>query len=123
MPEYSKKIKSELVKLKKKAFLTAQKSELEILSKEFDKKQIVILKFGSEYCDPCHALECELEDVDDEFEDVSVLMIDTDESPSLAEQFDVFSLPTMIIYKSRDYLLYHGEGVVLAQDINEFIGK
>jgi len=37
MPEYSKKIKSELVKLKKKAFLTAQKSELEILSKEFDK--------------------------------------------------------------------------------------
>ena len=93
------------------------------LSQEFEKKQIVILKFGSEYCDPCHALECELEDVDDEFEDVSVLNIDTDESPSLAEQFDVVQLPTMIIYRSRDSLLYHGEGIVLAQDINGFMGK
>jgi thioredoxin 1 len=94
-----------------------------ILEQEFEKKQIVILKFGSEYCEPCHALECELEEVDDEFEDVSVLNIDTDESPSLAEQFDVFQLPTMLIYTSRETLLYKGEGVVLAQDINAFIGK
>jgi thioredoxin 1 len=95
----------------------------EILDREFEKRQIVILKFGSEYCEPCHALECELEEVDDEFDDVSVLNIDTDESPSLAEQFDVFQLPTMIIYKSRDLLIYKGEGVVLAQDINRFIAK
>ena len=94
-----------------------------ILEQEFEKKQIVILKFGSEYCEPCHALECELEEVDDEFEDVSVLNIDTDESPSLAEQFDVFSLPTMIIYKNRETLIYHGEEVVLSQDINKIIGK
>ncbi len=95
----------------------------EILDREFEKKQIVILKFGSEYCEPCHALECELEEVDDEFEDVSVLNIDTDESPSLAEQFDVFQLPTMMVYTSRDTLLYHGEEVILSQDINKIIGK
>jgi len=95
----------------------------EILNREFEKKQTVILKFGSEYCEPCHALECELEEVDDEFEDVSVLNIDTDESPSLAEQFDVFQLPTMIIYKNRETLLYHGEEVVLSQDINKIIRK
>jgi len=106
------------------AFIEVDEDDFEeILTQEFEKKQIVILKFGSEYCDSCHALECELEDVDDEFEDVSVLNIDTDESPSLAEQFDVFQLPTMIIYRSRGSLLYHGEGVVLAQDINGFIGK
>ena len=95
----------------------------EILAREFEKKQIVILKFGSEYCEPCHALECELEEVDDEFEDVSVLNIDTDESPSLAEQFDVSQLPTMIIYTNRDTLLYYGEEVMLSQDINKIIGK
>ena len=106
------------------AFIEVDEDNFEkILTQEFEKKQIVILKFGSEYCDSCHALECELEDVDDEFEDVSVLHIDTDESPSLAEQFDVFQLPTMIIYRSRASLLYHGEGVILAQDINKFIGK
>ncbi|MDC7234334.1 MAG: hypothetical protein PQJ58_13965 [Spirochaetales bacterium] len=37
MPEYSKKVKAELVKLRKKAFETAQARELELLSREFDK--------------------------------------------------------------------------------------
>ena len=106
------------------AFIEVDEDNFEtILTQEFEKKQIVILKFGSEYCNSCHALECELEEVGDEFEDITVLNIDTDESPSLAEQFDVYQLPTMIIYRSRDSLLYHGEGVVLAQDINEFVGK
>ncbi len=106
------------------AFLEVDEDNFEqVLTEEFDKKQIVILKFGSEFCDPCHALECELEDVDDEFEDVSVLMIDTDESPELAEQYDVYQLPTMVIYRNRANILYHGEGVMLSQDINEIIGK
>lgn len=106
------------------AFIEVDEENFEAtLTQEFDKKQIVILKFGSEYCTSCHALECELEDIDDEFKDVSVLNIDTDESPLLAEQFDVFQLPTMIIYRSRGSLLYHKEGVVLAPDINGFIGK
>ncbi len=106
------------------AFLEVDEENFEqVLTEEFDKKQIVILKFGSQFCDPCHALECELEEVDDEFEDVSVLMIDTDESPELAEQYDVYQLPTMVIYKNRSNVFYHGEGVILAQDINEIIGK
>jgi len=106
------------------AFIEVDEDNFEqVLTEEFDKKQIVILKFGSEFCDPCHALECELEDVDDEFEDVSVLMIDTDESPELAEQYEVYQLPTMVIYKTRTNILYHREGVILAQDINKIIGK
>ena len=106
------------------AFIEVDEDNFEqVLTEEFDKKQIVILKFGSEFCDPCHALECELEDVDDEFEDVSVLMIDTDESPDLAEQYEVYQLPTMVIYKNRTNILYNREGVILAQDINEIIGK
>ena len=106
------------------AFIEVDEDNFEqVLTEEFDKKQIVILKFGSEFCDPCHALDCELEDVDDEFKDVSVLMIDTDESPDLAEQYEVYQLPTMVIYKTRTHILYHKEGVILAQDINEIIGK
>ena len=106
------------------AFIEVDEDNFEqVLREEFDKKQIVILKFGSEFCGPCRALECELEDVDDEFEDVSVLMIDTDKSPELAEQYEVYQLPTMVIYKSRTHILYNREGVILSQDINEIIGK
>lgn len=95
----------------------------EVLAEGFSKKQIVILKFGSEWCEPCHALESELEEVDEENENVSVLMIDTDESADLAGQYSIYQLPTMLIYKNADTILYRGEGVMLAQDIEELINS
>ena len=87
----------------------------------FEKKHTVILKFGSEYCEPCHALECELEDIDDEMEDVSILMVDTSESPELAEQYDIYELPTMLIMKDRESPVHRTQGVLLSQDIEKII--
>jgi thioredoxin 1 len=89
----------------------------EVMDEIFENNKIAILKFGSEYCESCHALECELEDIDDEYENVSVLSIDTDESPELAEQYEVYKLPTMVIYKDKDTLIYNKGGVILSQDI------
>ena len=104
------------------AFIEVDESNfVSIFNEELTKKQTVILKFGSEWCDPCHALECELEDVDDDNENVSVLMIDTEESPDLTNRYDVYQLPTMVIYKGTDEIIYRGEGVILAQDIEEII--
>jgi len=93
----------------------------EALQSAFDKKDTVIIKFGSEYCEPCHALECELEELDEEMDNVSILMVDTSESQDLAEQYDVFELPTMIIYKDSETVIYHKEGVILAPDIEKII--
>ena len=105
------------------AFIEVNETDFSaVLAEEFSKQQIVILKFGSEWCEPCHALECELEDVDDDNENVSVLMIDTDESPDLTNRYDVYQLPTMVIYKNKNEMIYRGEGVMLAQDIEEIIG-
>ena len=104
------------------AFLEVDEDNIhQVLNQEFDKNNIVILKFGSEFCDPCHALECELEELDNESENISILMIDTDVSPDLAEQYEVYQLPTMIIYKNRTDILYHQAGVILAQDIKAII--
>jgi len=87
----------------------------------FEKKNIVILKFGSEYCESCHALECELEEIDEELDNVSILAIDTDESPEIAEIYNVYALPTMVIYKDSETIIYNKSGVILAQDIEEVI--
>ena len=91
------------------------------LDETFTKGQYVILKFGSEWCEPCHALEGELEDVDDDNEHISVLMIDCDESQELAAQYSIRQLPTMLIYNPRREMVYRGEGVLLASDIEEII--
>jgi len=93
----------------------------ELMAQEFEKKQVVILKFGSEFCDSCHALEGELEDLEEENENVSIFLIDCNECPDLAEKYNVRKLPTMYIYKDADTILFKAEGVVLSQDIEELI--
>jgi len=104
------------------AFIEVNEHNIQgVLAEEFRKNQVVILKFGSEWCEPCHALEGELEDVDDDNENITVLMIDTDESQELAGQYNIRQLPTMLIYKSDDEFIYRGEGVMLASDIEEII--
>ncbi len=91
------------------------------LESAFNQNSVVILKFGSEYCTSCHALECELEEIDEELDDVSILAIDTDESPEIAEEYDVYALPTMVIYKDNQSIIYNESGVMLAQDIASLI--
>ena len=102
-------------------FEVDEQSIVGTLDEEFAKGQTIILKFGSQWCDSCHALEGELEDVDDDNTKVSVCLIDTDESPELAAQYSVRQLPTMLIYKDRETLVYRGEGVMLAQDIEDLL--
>jgi len=94
----------------------------EVVNAEFDKGQIVILKFGSEYCDACMALEFELEEIDDKHEKISVLEIDCGESEELANRYGVTQVPTMVIYENKDSTLWHKEGAVLAVDIENIIG-
>jgi len=93
----------------------------EIMTQEFGKKNIVILKFGSELCDACNALEGELEDLEEEHENVSVLMIDCNDAPDIAENYDIVKVPTMIIYKDKNTIIHKSEGVLLSQDIEKII--
>ncbi len=93
------------------------------MAKAFDEQHTVILKFGSEWCDSCHALEGELEDVDEDNEAITVLLVDTDESSELAAQFAIRALPTMLIFDAKDSLIHRSEGVMLAQDIEQVIAE
>jgi len=93
-----------------------------VLKEEFNKGQVVILKFGSEYCDACMALDFELEEVDDKHENITVLEIDCGESEELAQKYGVTQVPTMVIYENENSTLWHKEGVMLAVDIENIIG-
>jgi len=93
----------------------------EILAHEFNKDRIVILVFSSQYCDACMALGFELEEIDDEHEHVTIIEIDCAQNEELVEQYNVFQVPTMIIYENENSILWHKEGVMLAHDIEEII--
>jgi len=92
-----------------------------VLAGEFSKGQTVILKFVSPYCDACMALGFELEDIEEEREDVSVLEIDCSVSSDVAEMYDVMEVPTMVIYKDAQNMLLNATGVMMEQDIEEII--
>ncbi|MEA1955742.1 MAG: thioredoxin domain-containing protein [Campylobacterota bacterium] len=95
----------------------------EVLEREFNTDNIVILKFGSEFCEPCYALESELEELDEMSDNISILSLDCVQAPDIAEEYDIFQFPTMIIYKSKDNIIYKCENVVLADDIQKIINE
>ena len=95
----------------------------EVLEKEFQKGQTVILKFVTEYCDACMALGFELEEIEESYDNVSILEIDCAESEELAHKYGVIEVPKMIIYENRDSVLWSKDGVLLAQDIENIINS
>ncbi len=95
----------------------------EVMSEEFAKGCMVILQFTSEICDACVALDMELEEIDEKYEDITVLSIDCNENDDIVESYDIFETPTMIIFNSKKEMIYNGVGVVLYQDIEKIIGR
>ncbi len=104
------------------AFIEVDEFDIkEALDSAFDAKKIVIMKFYSEYCDACMALDFELEEIDDAHENVTVLAIDCGDSEELTQRYGVTQVPTMVIYENKNSTLWHKEGVMLAQDIETII--
>lgn len=61
--------------------------------------EVVVAKFGAKWCGPCKAMAPMLEKNAQEFPGVSIVEIDVEESPSLAAQFNVRALPTLVAWK------------------------
>jgi len=93
----------------------------EVINKEFKKGQIVILKFGSAYCDACNALDFELEELEENHENITILEIECGESENLTNRYAINQVPTMVIYADANTTLWHKEGVLLASDIEKII--
>lgn len=65
------------------------------------KNKIVLVDFWAGWCGPCRALAPTIEELAKEYDEkVLVGKLDVDENPTIAERFQVFSIPTMIIFKN-----------------------
>ncbi|HEY2003826.1 MAG TPA: thioredoxin [Candidatus Saccharimonadia bacterium] len=61
----------------------------------------VLVDLWAEWCQPCRAMEPTIEAVAKEFEGkVTVAKLNVDENPELAQQLDVMSIPTMMLFKN-----------------------
>jgi thioredoxin 1 len=62
-------------------------------------KKPVIIDFYADWCGPCKILGPTMEQISDERSDLKVVKINVDEEGELAQQFNVMSIPTIVVMK------------------------
>lgn len=60
---------------------------------------LVLVDFFAGWCGPCRMLAPILEDLASEESDIEVYKVNVDNDPDLAREFQVSSIPTMILFK------------------------
>lgn len=83
------------------AVLKINKNNFESV-KNSDKK--VLIDFYADWCGPCRMMSPIVDEIADEREDILVCKVNVDEEPELAEAFEVFSIPTLVIMQGGKVL-------------------
>lgn len=60
----------------------------------------VLVDFYADWCGPCRMLRPTLEAIADERTDIKVAAVNIDENPDLADEFDISSIPCVILFKN-----------------------
>jgi thioredoxin 1 len=60
---------------------------------------ITLVDFGAPWCPPCKVLKPILDELGEEYgENLSVLEVNCDESPNVATEYGIMSMPTVIVF-------------------------
>lgn len=77
---------------------TKENFEKEVLKSELP----VLVDFNATWCPPCQALHPILEDLAKEADGYKVVAVDIDEQEELAEQYEVSSIPCLVVFKNGE---------------------
>ena len=68
------------------------------------KAAVSVADFNATWCGPCRMLAPVLEDISEQYADkVSFFSVDVDESPELAMQYRVNSVPCLVLLKNGEF--------------------
>lgn len=81
----------------------------------------VLIDFFATWCGPCQTLGPILKDVKETLSDqVSIIKIDVDKNQTLASQYNVRGVPTMILFKNGNQV-WRQSGVLSKNDLVKII--
>lgn len=101
--------------------------EIEVNARNFDAEIMgsdkpVLADFWATWCGPCRMLGPVISQIAEEREDIKVCKINVDEAPELAQQFNVFSIPTVILFKNGE-IAGQSVGFVPKQQLLDLIDR
>ena len=68
----------------------------DVLNKDF-----VLVDFYADWCGPCRMILPFLEEIQNEL-NIDIVKVNIDNSPDIASQYEVMSIPTLIIFKNGE---------------------
>ncbi len=89
---------------------------LEALQQIIREEVGVLLYFSGENCNVCHALRPKFKELfESEFPLIRQIYLDAHENPEISAHFQVFSVPTMIVFLDGREFIREGRAVSLHQ--------
>lgn len=76
--------------------LTGENFEAKVLKN----KKLVLVDFFAEWCAPCRMMAPVVEALSKEMKNVEFFKVNVDSQSGLAQQFNVMSIPTLILFKN-----------------------
>lgn len=98
-----------------------------IYQEEFEQKVLkaehpVVVDFYADWCGPCKMLSPVLDKLEGEYDDFEFFKVNIDENQELAEEYEVFSIPNVCIFKNGA-LADRSVGFASEDDMIDFIER
>lgn len=89
--------------------------------KNLTEKGVVLIDFYADWCGPCRMQAPIIEQISDYYKkNITVLKVNTDHAPELAEMFRIRSIPTLVLIKDKT-ILKQEAGFKTMQQLQDWI--
>jgi thioredoxin 1 len=95
---------------------------LDTLESTIEDNEIVLIDFWAEWCGPCKSFAPTYEKVSEEYENVVFAKVDTEAHQELAAQFQIRSIPTLVVFKDQ-IGIFSQPGALPEDALRDLIGQ